>query len=943
MKPTLRLARTIILGVPGTTPTRFPAEAMARLRLKTLATPFAVAIALLILPNPVAAQTQDGPSDDHMAAPMAVAVRIESAITIDGRLDESAWSSAQPITGFTQVEPDEGAPLSQRSEVRVLYDDTNLYIGAWLFDEGPVTTRLARRDANVVDTDLFVVFVDSYHDHRTAFRFTTNPSSFKRDEMVSVERGFGPPNPLGLTGDTSWDPVWEVSTSVTDEGWFVEIKIPFSQLRFSQDADQLWGIQFERRVNRTGEFGSWAFTPRRDRGGIARFGHIDGIGGIPPASRLELLPYFAGRLEMRDLPTNSSVDFDNPFRSGTDRFGGMGVDLSYGITSNLTLTATINPDFGQVEMDPAEINLTAFETRFGERRPFFVEGAEIFRFGEGGGLNTNLFYSRRIGRNPQGLVPGAAVYSDVPGSATILGAGKLTAKSAGGWSVGVLQAITAEERAAFADRDGERHRVAVEPLSNYVVGRVRRDLNEGRLSYGLIGTAVNRRLGEPALASRLHSAAYVGGVDLSLETAGRDWYLAGEFTPSLVMGEPEAILRTQLSSARYFQRPDAAEVRVDSLARSLLGYGAKFTISRQTGDWRGQFVATAIDPGFEVNDVGFQTQADRLDLNLNFGRDSSRPGRILQGYGVRFGPTATWNYDGDRIGSQFAIFGGVNFHNFYGFSGRIGTNFSSLNDRLTRGGPLTYSPASYSANITFNSDPRQSWTARLNTGFFSDDSGASRWNLGGNLSLLFREIYRLELGPSFSRNQPTAQYVTTRSDPTATHTFNSRYIFAPLDQKTISFPTRLNVTFTPRLTLEFYGEPFIASGRYGGLRELAAPGTFDFLEYGSDIGTIAREPDGRYTIDPDGPGGPAAPFPVPDLNFNVRSFNGNAVMRWEWRPGSTIFLVWQQTRSDRLTVFNTDPSVRDVGGLAFERDARDLFALPSDNVFMVKVNYWLNP
>jgi hypothetical protein len=912
-------------------------------RLKPIVVTLGFVAAGIAVPTTATTQTSDGQAYDHSAAPALTAVRIDGPITIDGRPDEPVWMTAPAITEFTQIEPDEGAPLSQRTEVRILFDDANIYVGAWLFDDGPITTRLARRDANVIDSDLFVVFFDSYHDHRTAYRFTTNPSGMRRDEIVSVERGFGPPNPLGLTGDTSWDPVWEVRTAVTDEGWFAEMKIPFSQLRFSQDSAQLWGLQFERRINRTGEYGSWAFTPRRERGGIARFGHLEGIAQIPSASRLELLPYFAGRLEMRDVPRNSSVDFPNPFRSGTDPFGGLGLDLNFGITSNLTLTATINPDFGQVEMDPAEINLSAFETRFGERRPFFVEGAEILRFGEGGGVNTNLFYSRRIGRNPQGPVPSTAVYADVPGATTILGAVKLTGKPADGWSVGVLQAVTARERATYVDAHGAENRVPVEPLSNYLVGRVRRDLDQGRTSYGLIGTAVNRQLDEPGLAARLRSAAYAGGVDVSRETAGREWHIAAEFTPSLVLGEPEAILRTQLSSARYFQRPDASHLELDPSATSLFGYAAKASLAKQTGDWRGQLVATAIDPGFEVNDIGFQTQADRLDLSLNFGRDSNTPGPILQGFGVRFGPSLTWNYGRDRIGSDFGIFGGGRFHNFSGFSGRLARNFSSWNDRLTRGGPVTHSPGGYSANISLNTDPRKSWTARINTGFFSDDAGASRRNLGANVSLLFSEIYRIQFGPSIGRNRPVAQYVTTRVDPTATHTYGHRYVFAPIEQTTFSLETRFNVTFTPNMTLEFYGEPFLASGRFGALKELAAPRTFDFLEYGTDVGTISRTSDGRFTIDPDGPGGPAPSFQVPDLNFNVRSLNGNAVMRWEWRPGSTLFLVWQQTRSDRLTPFNTDPAHREVGRFAFDRDARDLFAIRPDNVFMVKVNYWLNP
>jgi hypothetical protein len=878
---------------------------------------------------------------DHGAAPVAHAVRTMQPITIDGRLDETAWQAASPITELVKVEPDEGGPLSQRTEVRVLYDDANLYVGAWLFDDGPVTTRLARRDASVVDTDFFVVFFDSYHDHRTAYRFTTNPSGLKRDETINVDRGFGPPNPLGITGDVSWDPVWEVETSITSEGWFVEMRIPFGQLRFTGEDVQVWGMQVERRINRTGEHGAWPFTSRRERGGASRFAHLHGIAAIPPASRLELLPYSAVRMELRDVPTNTAVDFGNPFRTGTDRFGSVGVDLKYGITSNLTLDATINPDFGQVEMDPAEINLSAFETRFGERRPFFVEGAEILSFGQGGGINTNLVYSRRIGRPPQGITPGSAVYSDMPGATTILGAVKLTGKSAGGWSVGVLEAVTGRELAAYADASGVQHRLPVEPLSNYFVARLRRDLRQGRTSVGLMGTAVNRRLGTPELRDRLRTAAYAGGVDFSSETQDRMWYVAGEFTPSLILGDAGAIRRAQQASARYFQRPDASHLNYDLDATSLFGYGAKLTAGKQAGVWRGTLVATAISPSFEVNDAGFQTNADRLDVNLGFGRDAPRPNRLLQGYGFRFGPTLTWNYGGELVNALAQINGGWRLHNFYVFSGRLARNFASWDDRLTRGGPLTRSAGSYAANLSMATDQRKSWQLRLSQNLFRTDDGGRRWNAGTGLSLKLSEIYELVLNPSYSRSRTVAQYVTAQRDSMATHTYGARYVFASLEQSTASLQARLNVTFTPRLTLEFYAEPFLSSGNYGALKELVAPRTNEFREYGVDGGTIVRGSDGRFTVDPDG-SGPSPSFRVPDLDFNFRSLNANAVLRWEWRPGSTLFLVWQQVRSDRETALGSAANEQ-VGRFDLGRDARALLDLRSDHVLMLKVNYWLNP
>ncbi|MEX2584090.1 MAG: DUF5916 domain-containing protein [Gemmatimonadota bacterium] len=895
--------------------------------------------------GPLAGQTGSDPRFDHSSAPHATAVRTAESIQIDGRPDEAAWLSAPMISEFTQVEPNEWAPVSERTEMRILYDDYNIYIAGWLYDDGELTTRLGRRDSTWPDTDSFIVFLDTYHDHRTAYRFTVNPSGVKRDEIITIggssNPGRGGPSGTGF-GDTSWDPVWDLATSVTDEGWFVEMRIPFGQLGYAPGDVQHWGLQADRRIGRNAEHASWSFTPVLERATVSRFGHLEGISGIRRAGRLELLPFAAGRAEFREIPQSSDVDFTNPFRSGNDYFSEVGADLKYRLSSNLTLNATINPDFGQVEMDPADLNLSAFETRLNERRPFFVEGDEIFSFGQRGGMNTNILYTRRIGRSPQISLPGDAVYADSPGATTILGAVKMTGKTEGGWSLGVLDAVTNRESATFIDELGSRDRSVVEPWTNYFAARARRDINQGRTAFGIIGTAVNRDLeDEPGLVNRLHGHAFTGGLDFRHDLPGRTWSFSGEFTPSYVTGDAAAILRTQRTSARYFQRPDADHLELDPDATSLFGYGAKIDIAKESGAWRGGTTFTALSPSLEVNDLGFQTNADRIDLNTNVGFDRATPGSIFRRWNIGGGPSATWNYGGDLTSAEVGIGGGGQLLNYHSIGGRISRNLPSWNDRLTRGGPLTRSPGSYFGNVNFNSDNRMTWSFRFGTGGMRNDDGGWRINLNGGVTGKPTEAIEVRVNPSFSRSHNVAQYVTSVSDSYASDTFGRRYVFGSLDQTTLSLDTRVNVTFTPRLTLEMFAEPFISSGDYGPLKQLAAPRSFDFLEYGTQIGESELGSDGRYSIDPDG-AGPASTFQISNQNFNYHSLLGNAVLRWEWSPGSTLFFVWQQSRTERLTSLAT-ADARSAGDFDFEKDARALLGIRPENIFMVKVNYWLNP
>jgi len=879
--------------------------------------------------------------------PTAKAVRTSEPIVIDGVLDEAAWFSAPAITDLIQIVPDEGEPQTERTEIRILYDDFHLYVGGWFYDRGELTPRLTRRDTTWPDGDSFSLFLDTYHDHRTAYRFTVNPSGAIRDEIITGGgTGFGPSGggrpggggPPGTGyGDMSWNPVWEVQTSVTEEGWFAEIKIPFSQLRYASTDVQLWGMQLDRRIGRLLEYSTWAFTPTRARATIARFGHLEGISGIRSSGRLEVLPFVVGRAEARRVARSGLADFDNPFRSGSDFFADGGADLKYRLSSNFTLDGTVNPDFGQVEVDPADINLTAFETRLAERRPFFVEGAEIFRFGESGGVERT--YTRRIGRTLSAPDSTGFAYVDAPGVARILGAAKVTGKTSGGWSVGLLEALTNREVADFVRPGGERIDQVIEPMTNYMIGRARRDSAEGRSSVGFLATAVNRRFPrDSALRDREPASAYMGGIDFGHETSDRAWRLSGDFTPSYVTGAPGAILRLQRTSARYYQRPDATHVTYDPDATSLAGYAGKLELSKQAGQWRGGATLNATSPGYEVNDLGFQLNADRIDVLTKIGYEQPRPG-LFRRWNAGIDPSFSWNFAGDAIAASAGGVFSAELLNYTGFDLSFGRIFESWNDRLTRGGPLTREPAGLKAGVGLLTDRRKPITLRVAANLQEDDEDSRRFSANATVGIRASPSREFRIGPRISVNDLAAQYVTSVADPLATHTFGRRYVFAALEQTTFSIDLRANINFNPRLTLEVFAEPFISTGRYVGLKELARPRSFEFVDF-TTTGSVGQGTPGRVLVDPDGPG-PALPFQVNNLNFNYRSLLGNAVLRWEWRPGSTLFLVWQQSRAARLTAALADGP--DLGQFDLEKETRAMLGLRPENVLTIKVNYWMSP
>jgi hypothetical protein len=846
---------------------------------------------LCCLAAPAAAVAQEGPHAAQ-AAPTIAATRVTSPIHVDGRLDEPAWATAQVVSSFTQYDPDEGQPASELTEARVMYDDEALYVGFRLHDRGKVNMRLGRRDMDLADADWVGVVVDSYHDHTTAYSFDINPSGVRRDE-TKTDAG----------DDNSWDAVWEANATVDSGGWTAEYRIPFSQVRFNPRV-ATWGIQLERIIGRRNEYSVFAFTPKRERGGIARYGHLTGMEGIRTGKRLELLPYTVARAEYVD-PRG------NPFRSDPSWGSRFGADVKYRVSSNLTLDATVNPDFGQVELDPAVVNLTQFETVFEEKRPFFVEGREIFNFG-GGNLPSGgaLFYSRRVGGLTSAVGP-PTLAADLPQNTRILGAAKLSGKTAGGWSIGILDALTGREEARFRDALGDDHTMLVEPTTNYFVGRLKRELRGGATSIGGLLTAVNRDLSTPDLQGVLRSSGYTAGIDFIHEFSKREWALSGFGSFSTVRGSQAALLREQIVVPYHnFARPDSRVLSVDSAATALSGFQADVALRKQAGThWRWFGEAATITPGYEVADFGTQRRASRIDLSSGVNYLERRPGKVLRFYNLGITGRREYNYDGDHILSLLETNGFVRHLNYWTANYAIGGQLRSLDDRLTRGGPLAERPANLYEFLQVNSDARKALVG--NAGVFNqrDDAGGRDLAINAGVQLKVSPRWNLSVGPAWEKVHAPAQYVGSIADPTPAALFGRRYLFTALDQTILAMETRFNYTFSPGLTLELFAAPFISAVDFGEQTQyLVAPRTFRFAP--DTVSGVQLE------------------------DFNVRSLRGNAVLRWEWRPGSTVYLAWQQVR---------DNFAAGVGDFDFGRDRAALFRAQPDNVFLIKINYWFNP
>ncbi|MBW7932979.1 MAG: carbohydrate binding family 9 domain-containing protein [Gemmatimonadaceae bacterium] len=883
-----------------------------------------------------------GPTATSGPLPSAVAVHRAAPVVVDGRLDEAAWSAATPITAFRQYQPVEGAAATLATEIRVLYDDRALYIGARLADpQGRAGIRAprARRDQlldgsgdngafNSLTSDKLVIELDPYHNHIDDVLFEVNPAGVRGE---------------AFNGDDSWDPVWEVATNVDDGGWTAEMRIPYSQLRFSREAVQEWGLQIWRYVDRLNERDMWSFRRQNENGGPMFFGHLAGI--VPGAQprHLEVVPYVVGK------STHGRVAAGDPFHSSSDQRANIGSDLKYLLTTNLTLDATINPDFGQVEVDPSVLNLSASETYYDEKRPFFVAGSSAFAFGGmscyfcDNSSSLSAFYTRRIGRPPQlaGYASGQGTYADIPDNTTILGAAKITGRTSNGYSVGILNALTDQETARFRSAaPGSEGQQMVEPLTNYFVGRVKKELRAGASSIGGILTSTLRRLGDDTAASdRLRSRASAVGLDWRHTWDHRRYRWMGTLIASDVGGSAEAITATQRSSVHYFQRPDRDvidrgffDTRYDPNATTMRGWGMYTRVAKEDGDWLWELAQNWRSPGFEVNDLSYTSRTGFRWMNGNIVRQWVKPTRWYRNVFASAGMNQEFNWDGLRTFQDWTSYLGIEFPNYWRLRSFVIHNVPVDDDRLTRGGPVVMHDGSNFAHVQVSTDPRQRVVLDLTTRFAKGLSdGTGFWLLQPGMALKPMPSLYVQLAPSVSMSENATQYITAVADPTATTFGGARYVFGYIRTRQVSMETRVNWTFTPNLTLQLYAQPFIASGDYRHLREFAGTRTLTMLDYGRDVGTLTRNSaTGAYTIDPDG-AGPAAAFTIGDPNFTARSLRGTAVLRWEYRPGSTIFLAWTQTRAGASS----------DGTIDFSRDQSAMWRDPAQNVFVLKVNYWM--
>ena len=873
----------------------------------------------------VAADTGGMRHANNRTPPLAFATRLRgTSIRIDGRFDESVWTQARPATQFSQTAPREGESATERTEVRIVYDDVSIYIGARLFDSDPsgIRGQLARRDAST-EADQFEVAFDSYHDHNTSFVFGVNPSGVKTDRVVGND---------GFSSDGGWDPVWEAATSVDEQGWTVELRIPLSQLRYSTAARQVWGVNFFRRIQRKAEQTVFAYSKPADRGYTSFFAHMHGIENLPPSRRLELAPYATSRQERID-----PRGVNTPFNDGSRLRSGVGLDAKYGLTSGLTLDATINPDFGQVDADPAFVNLSAFEQFLSERRPFFVEGANIFNFNS----NTQLFYSRRIGRAPQGSASARGGFVDMPDHATIAGAGKLSGR-VGKWSVGVLEATTASVDATV-DSAGQRFKDQVEPLTNYLVARGQRDWRGGADQLGFIATAVNRDIAAPSLKF-LRSSAYVGGIDFGHRFAGNAYNLSGSIVGSRIAGDTLAIQRAQRSSARYYQRPDVRTNRYDATATSMSGWSGVANLGKEAGSVQGAVTVSATSPGFEVNDAGFQTSADDITLYGFINRRWTKPTRLYRFAFIGNNLTYSENFDHVKTAVRYNANASMTFINNWNGDAHYSWQGRALSDDHTRGGPLALQPSSWNVSGGVGSDSRRRFSAY--NGFAYAKNDLDGWGMHWFSSIEFRpaRAMSISVSPGYGASDSRLQYVQAQADTAATATFGRQYVFSELKQHSLDLTTRVNVTFKPNLSLQIYAQPFVAAGDYHDLKELTRAGSIDYVFYGRSGGSTLEclDASGRstscgaagvstYVVDPDGTG-PRRSVRVGNNDFSSRSLNGNAVLRWEYRPGSTMFFVW----STNCSADTSDPRFS-AGG-----DMRHLCQGPTDNIFAVKANYWVS-
>lgn len=838
---------------------------------------------------------------------------------IDGKLDDPVWEQVAWGTDFHQREPDDSAPVTQETAFKILYDNRYIYVAWRAYDTSPdkIEARMGRRDQ--FPGDWVEINFDSFNDKRTAFSFSASASGVRGDEFISGD---------GNNWDSSWNPFWFFKSQMDDEGYTVEARIPFSQLRFGKGEVQEWGLQVNRNLFRNQESSSWASIKQTQPGWVSRFGKLKGFEGIKPRKPLELQPYVLGQVR-----TGGGYSDEDPFGRKTEERLSVGLDGRVGLTNDIAVDFTINPDFGQVEADPGAINLDGFQIFFREQRPFFIENRNIFDYSitsaeAGGPYNNDLvFYSRRIGGSPSRRVrenTGVGRFVQQPENTTILGAAKVSGKTQQGLSLGLLSSFTQREFATIIDSRGE-FKEEVEPFSSYNVGRVQQDFNNRQSTIGVIMTRVDRDLQTDQL-DFLHNKATTGGVDLVHRWKDRAWQLQANMVFSDVRGSQEAITRTQRAFEHNFQRPDANHLGVDTSKTSLQGTGGTVSIGEFNGNWVFQAGATYRSPGLELNDIGFLTNTDQINFYAWGARRWRNPtkwfNRLQWNQNIYMG----WDFAGNSLNRSYNTNVWGQTRKFNNFNVFVNLEQQDINKNALRGGPLLRRTPGWYTGAGMGTDYRKRFNAYFNVSYGSSyDNNVYGGDIGVDIEYQPIDALSLYFGPSYGWGGRQDQYFDQQQDDGRT-----AYLHGSIKRQTLSLTLRATVNITPDFTIQYYGQPFVARGVYDDFKNVADPlaKKFDdrFRSFTENEITF-DEASGRYFVNDDDD--PEADFEFFSPDFNFLQFRSNLVVRWEYRPSSTLFLVWAQG-----LVGNASPG-KDV----LDALSDDLFGNDVRNTFLVKATY----
>lgn len=827
---------------------------------------------------------------------------------IDGKLDDPCWETGTWAGDYHQFVPDEGAPPTYPTQHKILYDDKYLYVAFRAYDGEPekILRHAGARDEFA--GDIVGVNFDSYRDYRTGFEFNLTAWGQKIDLVL-----FNP-----MDWDYNWEAVWRGKVGLEDSAWVAEFEIPLSQLRYSNKDEQVWGMHTWRWIDRLQEESNWEQQSKTGPGMLYNYGELRGIKGLKKSRRLEILPYALGDLQTYEKSTSGIFD-----ESGHEFGGNMGLNAKIGVSSNYTLDLTVNPDFGQVESDPSVMNLTAFETFYDEKRPFFLEGLTIFDYKFD---DQTLFYSRRIGHAPSlTMQSNDTLRIKSPDMTTILSAVKFSGTDSKGLSVGVIQSLTAREYAKVTDQYGNESNRQVEPLTNYMVARIQKGFNAGTSVLGGMFTSTKRYIDSPELEF-LPGSSYTGGFDLIHRWRDKEFFLDARLIGSYITGSEIAIRALQESSARYYQRPGAGYLGYDTTRTSMSGYGGKLSIGKGAkGFWRYSTGISWLSPGLEMNDLGYMRTSDNITNRNELSYFVNKPVSIFKTYDVGFEQYNIWNFNGTFLGSGGHLSFSSQFLNNWSFSTGMMLQSAAYDSRLLRGGNDMKVPGSISVSGNLRTDPSKNITVGVNYKYSASGSGsAENHTVVPNISIRPLMRLRFRISATYSENHDELQYVSALD-----YNAVKRYILGSIDQKTFGMTFRVDLNITPEFSIQYYGSPFVSKGKYYDFKRITDPSAANY----EDRFSVFSDPllsSGRYLLDENND--MLTDYSIVNPDFNFHQFRSNLVAKWEYRLGSFIYLVWSSEKT----------GLADTPDASIGESIRQLRKVFPNNIFLIKLNYWFS-